>query len=134
MFERVTTKGESQESRIDISPLIDVVFLLLIFFMITAVFVEETGIDIDKPAAVSAHDLERNSILLAITADNDVYFDQRPIPLPQLRGLIARLLRERHRPVVLLADERSRSGMLVRVIDECKLGGADQISVATRER
>ncbi len=133
MFERVTTKGESQEARVDISPLIDVVFLLLIFFMVTAVFVEETGVDIDKPAAVSAHDLERNSILLAITTNDEIYFDQRPIPLDQLRGLIARLLRERHRPVVLLADEQSRSGILVRVIDACKLGGADQISVATRQ-
>ncbi len=133
MFERVTTKGESQEARVDISPLIDVVFLLLIFFMVTAVFVEETGVEIDKPAAVSSHELERNSILLAITTDGEVYFDQRPIPLDQLRGLIARLLRERHRPVVLLADERSQSGVLVRVIDACKLGGADQISVATRQ-
>lgn len=133
MFERLTTRNESQEARVDISPLIDVVFLLLIFFMVTAVFVKETGVDIDKPAAVSAHDLERNSILLAITANDEVFFDQRPVPLDQLRGLIDRLLRERHRPVVLLADERSRSGILVRVIDECKLGGAEQISVATRE-
>lgn len=133
MFERLTTRDASQEARIDISPLIDVVFLLLIFFMVTAVFVEETGVDIDKPAAVSAHDLERNSILLAITANDEVFFDQRPVPLDQLRGLIDRLLRERHRPVVLLTDERSRSGILVRVIDECKLGGAEQISVATRE-
>ena len=133
MFERLSTQHESQEARVDISPLIDVVFLLLIFFMVTAVFVEETGVDIDKPAAVSAHDLERHSIFLAITEHNDVVFDRRPIALDQLRGLIARLLRERERPIVLLADERSRSGLLVQVIDACKLAGAEKISVATRE-
>ena len=117
-------------AEINISPLIDIVFLLLIFFMVTSVFVEETGIEVQKPSAISAQDLEKNSILLALTADGEVWFDNRPVPMNSLRGLVARLIRERPRPVIIIADEASRSGLLVRVIDECKLAGAEQVSLA----
>lgn len=130
MFKRLSTCSDLQEKQVDLTPLIDVVFLLLIFFMVTSVFMEETGIEIDKPAAATVQQLENSSILLAISARNEIYFDKRQLNLNQVRGTIARLLRERERPVVLLADEGSRSGLLVQVIDECKLGGATQISVA----
>lgn len=117
-------------AEINISPLIDIVFLLLIFFMVTAVFVEETGVGIQRPTAISAEELEKNSILLAVTADGEVHFDGRVVPPDSLRGLIARLIRDRGRPVIILADEQSRSGVLVQVIDECKLAGAQQVSIA----
>lgn len=123
-------QDEPMAAEINISPLIDIVFLLLIFFMVTSVFVEETGIEVQKPSAISAQDLEKNSILLAITPDGEVYFDSQVIAVNSLRGLIARLLRDRPRPVIIIADEESRSGMLVRVIDECKLAGAEQVSLA----
>ena len=123
-------RDEEMTAEINISPLIDIVFLLLIFFMVTSVFVEETGIEIQKPSAMSAQDLEKNSILLAVTAEGEVYFDGQPVPINGLRALVARLIRERERPVIILADEDSRSGRLVRVIDECKLGGAAQVSLA----
>ncbi len=123
-------RDEEMTAEINISPLIDIVFLLLIFFMVTSVFVEETGIEIQKPSAMSAQDLEKNSILLAVTSEGEVYFDGQPIPINGLRALVARLIRERERPVIILADEDSRSGRLVRVIDECKLGGAAQVSLA----
>lgn len=123
-------RDEELTAEINISPLIDIVFLLLIFFMVTSVFVEETGIEIQKPSAISARDLEKNSILLAVTVEGEIYFDGQPIPLNSLRPLVTRLLRERERPVIILADEESRSGQLVRVIDECKLGGAAQVSLA----
>lgn len=123
-------REDSDTAEVNISPLIDIVFLLLIFFMVTSVFVEETGVEIQKPSAISAADLDKNSILLAVTAEGEVYFDGQAIPVNSLRGVVARLLRERVRPVILLADEDSRSGLLVRVIDECKLAGAEQVSVA----
>lgn len=129
MLNRVQHGGD-EATEINVSPLIDIVFLLLIFFMVTSVFVEETGIEIQKPSAISAQDLEKNSILLALTPEGDVYFDGQAVPLNQLRGVIARLLRDRERPVIILADEASRSGMLVRVIDECKLAGAHHVSLA----
>ncbi len=131
MLDRATTfQEEEQAADINISPLIDVVFLLLIFFMVTSVFVEETGIEVNKPTAMSAQDLERQSILLAVTAEGAVYFDGRPVPMNELRGVVARLQREQERPVIIIADTDARSGALVRVIDECTLGGAPQVSLA----
>lgn len=131
MLNRTSTQqDDSMTAEINISPLIDIVFLLLIFFMVTSVFVEETGVEVQKPSAVSAAELEQNSILLALTADGEVWFDNRVVGFNGLRGLIARLIRERPRPVIILADEESRSGLLVRVIDECKLAGAEQVSLA----
>ena len=127
--------GDHIAAEINVSPLIDIVFLLLIFFMVTAVFVEETGVEIQKSTAVTAEDLEKNSILLAVTSDGEVYFDGRPVAVNAVRGLVARLLREQQRPVIIMADDDSRSGTLVRVIDECKLAGAERVSLAAaRER
>jgi len=131
MLNRATgVQDEDVSAEINISPLIDIVFLLLIFFMVTSVFVEETGIEVQKPSAISAQDLEKNSILLAVTEEGDVFFDGQTVSINNLRGLVARLLRERERPVIIIADEDSRTGMLVRVIDECKLAGAAQVSLA----
>ena len=131
MLDRATAfQDDEQAAEVNISPLIDVVFLLLIFFMVTSVFVEETGIEVNRPTAMSAQDLERQSILLAVTAEGAVYFDGQPVPMNDLRGLVARLQREQERPVIIIADVDARSGALVRVIDECSLGGATQVSLA----
>jgi biopolymer transport protein ExbD len=119
---------------INMSPLIDCVFLLLIFFIVTTVFVEETGVDIQKPQASSAVDLERNSILIAVTSEGLVVYGGREIGIGGVRGIVARQLRERDVPVIILADGDARTASLVDVIDECRLAGARQVSIAaTRE-
>lgn len=124
-----------QGVEINMAPLIDCVFLLLIFFIVTTVFVEETGVEIRKPRAATAETLDRHSLMLALTAEGDVVHGGRTLSLPGVRGLVAQQLREREVPVVILADVDARSGRLVELIDECKLGGATQVSVAAaRER
>lgn len=115
---------------INMSPLIDMVFLLLIFFIVTTVFVEETGVEVEKPKAASAVDLNKNSILIALTADGKIMYGGREVLLNSVRGLVAQHLRDRDVPVVVLADTSSRSGMLVDLVDECKLAGAKQVSIA----
>ena len=116
---------------INMSPLIDMVFLLLIFFMVTSVFVEETGVEVQKPRATSARDLEKDSILIAITPDGKVVHGGQNIGLNSVRGMVSRRLREKEIPVIILADEDSRTRVLVDVIDECKLAGARQVNIAT---
>lgn len=116
---------------INMSPLIDMVFLLLIFFMVTSVFVEETGVEVEKPRATSARDLERDSILIAITSDGKVVYGGQNIGLNSVRGMVSRRLREKEIPVIILADEDTRTCVLVDVIDECKLAGAKQVNIAT---
>lgn len=119
---------------INMSPLIDMVFLLLIFFMVTTVFVEETGVTIQKPHAATADELERNSILIAVTSDGKIIHGGQERGINGVRGLVARLLQERDMPVIILADDSSHTGMVVRVIDECKLAGATSVSLAARKQ
>ena len=121
-------------AEINLSPLIDMVFLLLIFFMVTTVFVRETGVPVRKPRAASAESLEKNSILIAVTRDGHVVYGGKELGINRVRGLVARLLRVRQMPVIILADEVSHTGMVVRVIDQCKLGGADKVSIAATRK
>ncbi len=117
---------------INLSPMIDMVFLLLIFFMVTTVFVQETGVAVNRPKAATAQSLEKNSILLALTRDGQVVYGGRRIGINGVRGLVSRLLRDRKMPVILLADSSAPTGLTVRVIDECKLAGAPKVSLAAR--
>jgi len=119
-----------ERAEVNLSPLIDMVFLLLIFFMVTSVFVEETGIEVQKPQAASAEDLEKNSILLAVTRDGRVVYGGQDIGINGVRGLVTRLLQGREYPVILVADATAMAGLVVDVIDECKLAGAKRVSVA----
>jgi len=115
---------------VNMSPLIDCVFLLLIFFIVTTVFVEETGVDVQKPQAASATDLAKESVLIAITADGRVMYGGREIEVAGVRGVVARQLREKEAPVIIMADADARTATLVDVIDEAKLAGAKQVSIA----
>jgi len=118
--------------QINMSPLIDCVFLLLIFFIVTTVFVEETGVDVQKPRAASAQDMDKRSLQIALTEDGGIVYGGRRINLNSVRGIVAQQLKEENVPVIIIADARSRTGPLVDVIDECKLAGARQVSIAAR--
>jgi biopolymer transport protein ExbD len=135
---RFTDKAgeEEPETGIDMSPLIDVVFILLIFFIVTTVFVEETGVEVDKPQAASASQLEKNSILIAITADGKVVYGGREIGISGVQPLVKRMMSGGSSaddlPVIIQADQSSSTGLFARVLDEATLGGAVNISLATR--
>ena len=124
---------ENGETGIDMSPLIDCVFILLIFFIVTTVFVEETGVEVDKPQAASAVQLEKNSILIALTAKGEVVYGGRDIGIGGVQPLVKRMLRKEELPVIIQADKVAQSGLLVRIVDEAKLAGATKVSVATRQ-
>ena len=107
---------------IDLSPLLDMVFLLLIFFMTTTVFVHETGLELERPQASTAQPLEPTSLQLAITADNRIVHDRHDLHLDNLDAELSLLLAGQPRPAV--------AGTLVAVIDRCKLAGATSVAVA----
>lgn len=119
---------------INISPLIDMMFLLLIFFIVTTAFNEEAGIDIDRPNASNSKILEKNSIIIEITEKNRIIYFEQEIQLNSVRGLVSKLLGKENRSVILLADNRSQSGILIQVLDECKKAGAKNVSVATEHK
>jgi biopolymer transport protein ExbD len=122
---------EEQQQAIDLSPLLDVVFILLIFFIVTTVFVKETGVEVDKPQALSTKKLERNIIMIAITDGGDVIYDGSVIGVAGVRNTIKGLLGDQSRPVVIQADKLVTTDLLVQVIDESKLGGAASVNIAT---
>lgn len=124
---------EQENARgIDLSPLLDVVFIMLIFFIVTTVFVNETGVEVDKPQAVSTTQLERTVIMIAITDDGQVVYDSANIGTAGVRATVSQLLRNQpDRPVVVQADEQVPTRLLVQVIDEAKLAGATAVNIAT---
>ncbi|MEA3305570.1 MAG: biopolymer transporter ExbD [Candidatus Omnitrophota bacterium] len=127
---REMTADDSNESGIDMSPLIDCVFILLIFFIVTTTFVEETGVEVDKPQAASSVRLEKTSILIALTEKGEIIYGGREIGLSGVQPLVRRELQKEDIPVIIQADSAARSGLLVRVIDEAKLAGASKVSLA----
>lgn len=131
-FQQMTSEDDG-EAGIDMSPLIDCVFILLIFFIVTTVFVEETGVEVDKPQAASSVQLEKTSILIALTEKGEVVYGGREIGISGVQPLVKRELQKEDVPVIVQADTNSESGLLVRIIDEAKLGGALKVSVATKK-
>lgn len=118
---------------VNMSPLIDCVFLLLIFFIVTTVFVDEAAVEVKKPKAASAQDMEKHSIMLALTAEGQIVYGDRRLNLSSVRGVVSRQLRDQQRPVIILADQDTRTARLVDLIDECKLAGAKNVSIAATQ-
>ncbi len=128
---RLQRRLEQQHSHsIDMSPLLDVVFILLIFFIVTTVFVKETGVKVDKPQAISAQKLEQTVILLAITDAGEVFYDGSQIGVAGVRGTVEQLQRSQPRPVVIQADKTVPTQLLLEVIDEAKLAGSETVNLA----
>ena len=115
---------------INMAPILDMVFILLIFFIVTPVFVEETGVEVQKPTAASAENLEKQSLLIALTKEGRIMYGGQDIPLNSLRALVTRETQEQRMPVILFVDRQADSGILVDVLDECKLAGAENVSIA----
>lgn len=128
---RTASSDEGGDQSIDMSPLIDCVFILLIFFIVTTTFVEETGVEVDKPQAASAERLEKTSILIALTDKGEVIYGGREIGVVGVQPLVKRMLQAEEVPVIIQADGASQSGLLVRIIDEAKLAGAAKVSLAS---
>jgi biopolymer transport protein ExbD len=126
------TLAEAEEPiELNLIPLIDIIMFLLIFFISTTSFIEEPGVQVDKPQAASARQLEKNSIIFALTPDGKIAYGGKEIGLGGVRPTVKRLCGKEALPVVIQADENARSGMLIRIIDEAKLGGAKDVSLAT---
>ncbi len=119
------------ESEVNLTPMLDVVFIMLIFFIVTASFVKEAGIDISRPPAATAERKERGNILVAITDNDQIWIDRRQVDPRALRANIERLHAENPQgSVVILADKQSKNGLLVQVMDAARLAGVKNVSLA----
>ncbi len=132
---RDTSDDDTGAAGIDISPLMDCVFILLIFFIVTTTFVEETGVEVDKPSSSTPTQLEKTSVLIAVTDKGEVIYGGSKIGISGVRNVVKRALEGEQEPVpvIIQADQTVETGLLVRVIDQAKLGGALKVSIATRK-
>lgn len=114
------------------SPLIDIVFILLIFFVVTTVFVDDPGVEINKPQATTAKELDKNAILLAVTKDDEVFYGGRNVGIEGVSSLVTGLLAsEPELPVVIQGDAEASHGVIMRVTDAAQIGGALSVYSAT---
>jgi len=122
---------QEEEDQVNLTPMLDVVFIMLIFFIVTASFVKEAGIDISRPPAATAERKERGNILIAITENDQIWIDRRQVDPRALRANIERLHAENPQgSVVIQADKGSKNGLLVQVMDASRLAGVSSVSLA----
>ena len=120
-----------EESEINMTPMLDVVFIMLIFFVVTASFLKETGIDVSRPQASTAVRKEHGNILVGITASDEVWIDRRRVDIRAVRANIERLRAENPEgAVVIQADTAAKTGLLVQVIDQARTAGVADVSIA----
>jgi biopolymer transport protein ExbD len=131
---RRTLRGNDRVD-VNMSPLIDMVFLLLIFFVVTTSFVKETGIDVHRSTAATAEVKERGSIMIGVTGEGEIWLEGRKVDVRSVRGLVERALAEDPEAgVVVIADRESQTGDVVQVMDQCRLAGASNVSLAARRQ
>lgn len=135
MFGRSLSNESDDNVAIDLSPMIDCIFILLIFFIVSTVFVEETGVTVNKPDVSGASALEKNSILLAVTKDDKVFYGGESIGVQGVIGKIKPLLIETpDMPVIIQGDKEAAHGTVQQVHGQALLAGAmkDRISISTK--
>lgn len=124
-----------RKADVDIAPLIDMVFILLIFFVVTSTFTRETGVDVTKPQAQSAATLEKENILIAITREGTIHINERQVDIAGMKDIIGQVIqRNPDREAVIIADRGSQTGTLVQVIDACNLSGVKKVSIAALQQ
>ena len=123
-----------EDSTIDITPMLDIVFIMLIFFIVTTTFIKETGVEVNRPNASTAVADKRGNILIAITENNEIYIDKRLIDLRAVRANVERLKAENPEgSVIIQADKNSKTGLLVETMDQVRLAGVQNVSIAAEK-
>ena len=131
---RLGSDHSSDDTGIDLAPMLDFVMNLLIFFIITAVFVKEIGITVSRPNSANAEKKEAGSIVVAIRPDGEIVIDSRVVDIRSVRANIERLHSQRPEDsVVVAADKGAHTGILVNVIDQVRQGGVQNVSIAASE-
>ena len=122
---------QQDEAELDMTPMLDVVFIMLIFFIVTTSFVKESGVSVSSPRAQTAAQQENANIFIAITAVGEVWVDRRPVDPRSVRAIVARLHADNPEgSVIIQADEDAATGMLVEVMDQVRLAGVEKIAIA----
>jgi biopolymer transport protein ExbD len=124
-------RREEEDPEINITPMLDIVFIMLIFFIVTTSFVTEPGISPRKPVAETATEKSRGNVLIAISQSGQIWMDKRSVELSQVRAMVEAAMAENpESSAVIIADEEADSGILIDLMDQIRLGGIATISIA----
>ena len=125
---------EEEAEEINMTPMLDVVFIMLIFFIVTASFVKEAGIDVNRPEAATAVTKQRANILVAISDRGEIWINKRQVDIRAVQANIERLKAENPQgSVVIQADKKATTEMLIKVMDASRAAGAFDVSIAAQE-
>ncbi len=124
--------NEDQQADIDMTPMLDIVFIMLIFFIVTTSFVKESGIDVNRPTAQTATRKEQGHIIVAIRSNGEIWIDKRQVDIRAVRANVARLHAENPLgSVVIAADKDAKIDMLTKVMDQIRMAGITNAAIAT---
>tara|TARA_B110000503_G_scaffold38738_2_gene63641 strand:- start:20911 stop:21321 length:411 start_codon:yes stop_codon:yes gene_type:complete len=124
-----------EDTELDMTPMLDIVFIMLIFFIVTTSFVKESGVTVNTPQASTAANQENANIFIAITASGEVWIDRRPVDPRSVRAIVARLHADNPEgSVIIQSDTDSSTGVLVDVMDQVRLAGVEGIAIAADKR
>ncbi len=134
MARRSTFQREENDEDVNVTPLLDIVFIMLIFFIVTSTFVKEPGIDVLRPEAVSATDRKAASIIVAISADDEIWINGDLVELSEVKTIVAQLRVENPKgTAVVQADAASKTRMLVEVVTQIRATGISDVAVSTED-
>ncbi|HDY99408.1 MAG TPA: biopolymer transporter ExbD [Pseudomonas sabulinigri] len=120
-----------EEAGIDLTPMLDIVFIMLIFFIVTSSFIKESGISVERPSAASAAEQPKGNILIAVSADGEIWIDRKQVDIRAVRAAVERMrVDQPDSTVVVQADKDARSGLVIRVMDQAKLAGVEAVALA----
>jgi len=132
---RHSSDNNSEDAEIDMTPMLDIVFIMLIFFIVTASFLKEAGIDINRPDASTSVKADKANIMIAVSANDEVWMEKRRVDVRAVRANVERLRAENPEgSVVIQADVDSKSGIVMEVVDAVRKAGVSDYVVATTEK
>lgn len=125
---------KEEDLEINMTPMLDIVFIMLIFFIVTAVFVKEAGVEINKPEAEMASEQPKVSILIAITSNNQVWVNRKEVDVKAVRSIVEKLHSENPKGTVSVqADEKAKAGTTLEVMKAVRAAGVPQVSISALE-
>lgn len=131
---RKNRNQEQDNAEIDMTPMLDIVFIMLIFFIVTTSFVKEAGIDVNRPKAEQATQKQSANIFIAVSANGEIWMDKRMVDVERVAANIEKMLAEQPTDMVVIqADKEARHGLVVKVMDQIKSAGIDKISIAAEK-
>lgn len=125
------TATNDEEAGIDLTPMLDIVFIMLIFFIVTSSFIKEAGITVQTPSAASASEQPKGNILIAVSPNGEIWMDGQQVDIRAVRAAVERMrVDQPDSSVVVQADQDSRSGLVIQVMDQVRLAGVQDVALA----